>query len=298
MFGGIFLDFIDLTADDLATHRTTALNYIHSTSNFKYDDVFYLVVYGVTQPPQASEGVLICTTQHKHNTLVFNINEVGGKTYCLRYTCVGAVDNIVNYLCDWFGVYIEDLRQRLAVTQIQQIHDEIIADSVLTYTVHFVASVYNGIRRLTDNSITIGISSDNVQPVLRLLETVQSSDKDATRLRDMYIGTFESCIHPIELAHMCNVVTQTLKLHTRQVYSNILAHVYPRRLSSLHEGTYLLQTQDYVAVVRLCKQKTPETCTAPDGTEFACQWVVAPIDFNCKRLSLTADVCVADVLQI
>lgn len=289
-------EFLDLTTDVRENYRQRALEYIRNNNPCDCNVVFYLVVYGERSVVTTLTDCLTCSASVRGNKLSFLITDRNANKYRLCYADLKFCERLVDYIYDWFTAYLDELRLQKTVTEIQQLHNAIMLDSTLTYSVAFKASTYSGLRELTDDSIVIGVSTENAELVLELLHVTAQSTKTAERLRDMYIGTFETCIHPIELMHVCNEITQVYKLHTRQVYGNILAQVYTHRLRQVHNGTFLLRTPDFCAAIKLTALaettlgtiSKQNSIVTPDGTVYAVQWLVKPIDINCTRLTLTA----------
>ena len=289
-------DFLELTTDVRETYRQRALEYVRNNNPCDYNVVFYLVVYGEQSLVTTLTDCLTCKASVRGNKLSFLITDRNGNEYRMCYTDLRVYARLVDYIYDWFSAYLDELRLQKTVAEIQQLHDAVMLDSVLTYSVEFKASTYSGLCGLTDDGIVIGVSTENAVRVLELLRTVAQNTKTAERLRDMYVGTFETCIHPIELMHVCNRITQVYKLHTRQVYSNILAQVYTHRLRQVRDGVFLLRTQDFCAAIKLdtlveTKMRIASeqnNITGADGTVYCFQWLVKPIDCNCTQLPITA----------
>lgn len=289
-------EFLDLTTDLRETYRQRALDYIRNNNPCDCNVVFYLVVYGERSVVTTLTDCLTCSASVRGKKLRFLIIDRNDNKYQLCYDNIASCDGLVDYIFDWFTAYLDELRLQKTVIEIQQLHDAIMLNSTLTYSVAFRASTYSGLRGITDDSIVIGVSTENAELVLKLLRLTAENTKIAERLRDMYIGTFETCIHPIELMHVCNEVTQVYKLHTRQVYSNILAQVYTHRLRQFCSGTFLLRTPTFCAALKLSELKETvmdktskhKHVVTPDGTVYTVHWLVKPIDNNCTQLTMTA----------
>lgn len=296
--------FDDLTLEQLQRNKQSVLDFLKSTTEMlAHNAIFYMIAYGTSDAPTNAE--LHCKTTTRANKLSIVLEQADGVKHILRYDVSNNYVGVVEYMYAWLVAYIEQRQLEHKVAQIQQWHEQLIADVTLNYRVLYAANVYSGLGQLTDTSITINISTVNVDNVMQFMQKVMGLDKQISlkqvkQLKEMYMSTFEACIHPIELMHTCNIVVDVLKLHTRQVYSNVLVHVCPHRLRAVREGQFFVHTSEFSAIVQLEKteNKTDDTCIAVDDAHYACTWVVAPIsNLGTRIIANPKQVCNAVLAQ-
>lgn len=296
--------FDGLTLEQLQKQKQSVLDFLKSTTKMlAYNAIFYMIAYGTPDAPTNAE--LLCKTTTRANKLTIMLEQADGIKHTLRYDASNNYVGVVEYMYAWLIAYIEQCQLKQKVAQIQQWHEQLVADATLNYSVLYAPNVYNGLGQLTDTSITINVNTVNVDDVVQFMKKIMGLDKQITlkqvkQLKEIYISTFEACIHPIELTHTCNIVVDVLKLHTRQVYSNILVHVCPHRLRAVREGQFFVRTSEFSAIVQLEKveNKNDNTCIAVDDACYVCTWVVAPIsNLGTRIIADPKQVCVAVLEQ-
>lgn len=295
---GVYKMYFDtVTEEQLQKNKKKLLELLSkSTAVPAYTTIFYCLAYGTPTLPHDAE--ISCSTRIRGGKLTITLYIMGEypeEPQVLHYADSTNLVGVVEYMYAWLIAYCTKLRLTIKVQQIQQYHDTLLSGSHINYSVQFAAGVHCGLQTLTDDIIIVSVSDYSVANIITFMqkatgESENVTEKQADQLKELYVSTFEACIHPIELTHTCNAVAELLHLHTRQVYSNVLLQACPRRLRALKSGRFFVQGSTYAAIIDLipCAADTEESesMNADDKT-YVGKWVVAPINNNGTRINIT-----------
>lgn len=217
-------------------------------------DIFYTVVYGYTQEsvPYLTYNLISCNAVGDRIRIKIVENLQNNNMQIAEpflHTVIVAADMYsiyIEYIKAWFVVYIESLRNRYHIWQLQQYIAETLKDAALTYD--FKVALGSGIQYVTDTEIVIGYKDAFLEDiVLNVIPEIENNDK----LKELFIDTFKQSLHPLDLVHINNIITKKMYLYTKQTYLTLIKQTYTKTLNKIHTGVGYIVRDDTFAVVRI-----------------------------------------------
>jgi hypothetical protein len=218
-------------------------------------DIFYTVVYGYTPEcvPYLTYNLISCNAvgDRIRIKIVENLqnNNMQIAEPFLHTVIVAAnmYSIYIEYIKAWFSVYIENLRNRYHIWQLQQYIAETLKDAALTYD--FKVVLGTGIQYVSDTEIVIGYKDSFLE---NIVSSVVPEIENNAKLKELFIDTFKQCLHPLDLVHINNIITRKMYLYTKQTYLTLIKHTYTKALNKIHTGIgYIVIDDAFAAVVQI-----------------------------------------------